>query len=55
MTAFESFQIATTYIAEGRRAEARRHIANAIRWIDATGKDKAMRASLSRRSWISGR
>ena len=46
MDAFENFQLATTYIAEGRRAEARRHIANAIRWIDRTGKDKAMRSDL---------
>ena len=46
MDALENFKLATTYIAEGKRAKARRHIANAIRWIDATGKDKAMRADL---------
>lgn len=46
MTAFDRFQNATTFIAEGRRAEARREIVAAINWIDRTGRDRHVRADL---------
>ena len=46
MNAFDHFQIATTFIAEGRRPEARREIVAAINWIDRTGRDRHIRADL---------
>jgi hypothetical protein len=45
-TAFDRFQTATVLIAEGRTHAAQRELERAIRWIDRTGRDTAMRSDL---------
>ncbi|MDA3877736.1 MAG: hypothetical protein PF483_11690 [Halothiobacillus sp.] len=46
MTAFDYFQRATCFIAEGNRREAAKDLAKAIAHIDRTGVDADLRGDL---------